>query len=71
VILDARTLQRTPERGVRAGYAGHKQRKGSTPHIAVDTLGHLLALLVTPDNEQERTQAAELVDAVQVKPRRC
>src|SRR3954454_15345681 len=65
VILDARTLQSTPESGTRAGYDGHKKRKGSKTHIAVDTLGHLLALLVTPANEQERAQVAALADAVQ------
>src|SRR5437660_6515411 len=47
VILDARTLQSTPESGARAGYDGHKKKKGSKTHVAVDTLGHLLALLVT------------------------
>jgi transposase len=31
----------------------------------VDTLGPLLALLVTPANEQERAQVAELASAVQ------
>jgi transposase len=68
VILDARTIQSTPESGARAGYDGHKRRKGSKVHAAVDTLGHLLALLVTPANEQERAQAvivAELASAVQ------
>jgi transposase len=65
VILDARTLQSTPESGARAGYDGHKKRKGSKTHIAVDTLGHLLALLVTPANEQERAHVAELAEAVQ------
>jgi transposase len=65
VILDARTLQSTPESGARAGYDGHKKRKGSKTPIAVDTLGHLLALLVTPANEQERAQVAELAAAVQ------
>jgi transposase len=65
VILDARTLQSTPESGARAGYDGHKKRKGSKTHIAVDTLGHLLALLVTPAKEQERAQVAELAEAVQ------
>jgi transposase len=65
VILDARTLQSTPESGARAGYDGHQKRKGSKTHIAVDTLGHLLALLVTPANEQERAQVAELAEAVQ------
>jgi len=43
VILDSRTLQSTPESGTRAGYDGAKRRKGSKVHIAVDTLGHLLA----------------------------
>jgi transposase len=58
-ILDARTIQSTPESGARAGYDGHKRRKGSKVHAAVDTLGHLLALLVTPANEQERAQVEE------------
>jgi DDE family transposase len=38
-ILDGRTLQSTPESGSRAGYDGHKRRKGSKVHMAVDTLG--------------------------------
>ncbi len=33
--------------------------------MAVDTLGHLLALLVTPADEQERAQVSELAKAVQ------
>jgi transposase len=71
VILDGRTLQSTPESGQRAGYDGHKRRKGSKVHMAVDTLGHLLALTVTPANEQagtpvwERAQVAELAKRVQ------
>ena len=64
-ILDSRTLQSTPESGARAGYDGHKRRKGSKVHAAVDTLGHLLALLVTPANEQDRAQVAALAAAVQ------
>ena len=64
-IFDGRTLQSTPESGARAGYDGAKRRKGSKVHIAVDTLGHLLALHVTPANEQERAQVAELVAQVQ------
>jgi transposase len=64
-IFDGRTLQSTPESGARAGYDGHKHRKGSKTHIAVDTLGHLLALHVTPANEQERAQVAELSKQVQ------
>ena len=64
-IFDARTLQSTPESGGRAGFDGHKKKKGSKIHLAVDTLGHLLALLVTAANEQERAQVAELAQAVQ------
>jgi transposase len=65
VILDARTLQSTPESGGRAGYDGHKRRKGSKVHMAVDTLGHLLAMLATPASEQERAQVERLAHAVQ------
>lgn len=65
VILDGRTVQSTPESGARAGYDGYKRRKGSKTHAAVDTLGHLLALHVTPANEQERDQLALLAAAVQ------
>ena len=65
VILDSRTLQSTPESGGRAGYDGAKKRKGSKVHLAVDTLGHLLALVVTPANEQDRAQVAKLAEAVQ------
>jgi transposase len=65
VIMDSRTLQSTPESGARAGFDGHKKRKGSKVHAAVDTLGHLLALTVTPANEQERAQVGELAQAIQ------
>ena len=64
-ILDGRTLQSTPESGGRAGFDGAKKKKGSKVHIAVDTLGHLLALRVTAANEQERAQVAELTARVQ------
>lgn len=33
--------------------------------MAVDTLGHLIELTVTPANEQERSQVGELCQAVQ------
>lgn len=65
VVLDSRTLQSTPESGARAGYDGAKRRKGSKVHAAVDTLGHLLALHVTPADEQDRAQVQELAQAVQ------
>ena len=64
-ILDSRTLRSTPESGGRAGYDGAKRQKGSKLHAAVDTLGHLLALRVTPADEQDRAQVAHLAAAVQ------
>ena len=65
VILDGRTLPSTPESGPRAGYDGHKRRKGSKLHAAVDTLGHLLAARSTPANAQERAQVEALAAEVQ------
>lgn len=64
-IFDGRTLQSTPESGSRAGYDGHKRKKGSKTHMAVDSLGHLLALHVTPANQQERAQVKKLAKQVQ------
>lgn len=65
VIFDSRTLRSTPESGSRAGYDGAKRKKGSKIHIAVDTLGHLLAAHVTPATEQDRAQVRRLAQAVQ------
>lgn len=59
VILDGRTLQSTCESGPRAGYDGYKRKRGSKVHMAADTLGHLLAVHITPANEQERAQVVE------------
>lgn len=64
-IFDSQTLQSTPESGHRAGYDGHKRKKGTKLHLAVDTLGQLLALHVTPANEQDRAQVQPLAQAVQ------
>ena len=65
VIFDGRTIQSTPESGARAGYDGHKKKKGSKIHAAVDTLGNLLALTITPASESERSQVAQLAAEVQ------
>lgn len=64
-IIDSRTLQSSPESGGRAGYDGAKRRRGSKTHLAVDTLGQLLALHVTPANEGDRAQVAHLAQQVQ------
>ena len=64
-IFDSQTLQSTPESGGHGGYDGAKRRKGSKVHIAVDTLGHLLALTTTPADAQDRAQVADLCRRVQ------
>ena len=65
VAIDSRTLQSTPESGARAGYDGAKRRKGSKVHIAVDTLGHLMALKVTAADQGDREQVGVLAEQIQ------
>ncbi len=43
----------------------NKRLKGSNVHIAVDTLGHLLPLTVTPADRGDREQVAALAEEVQ------
>jgi transposase len=64
-VFDSQTLQSTPESGHRAGYDGAKRKRGSKLHAAVDTLGHLLALHVTPATAQDRAQVEALAATVQ------
>ena len=64
-IIDSRTLRSTPESGPRAGYDGVKRKRGSKLHMAVDTLGHLLALHVTPANVDDRAGVGRLAEAIQ------
>jgi transposase len=66
IAIDSRTLQSTPESGTRAKYDGYKRKKGSKVHIAVDTMGHLLALHVTPADVQDRAVVGEVAAATQV-----
>lgn len=65
VCIDSRTLQSTPESGARAGCDGAKRRKGSKVHIAVDTLGHLMALKIPSAAEEDRSQVAQLAEEIQ------
>lgn len=64
-IIDSRTLRSTPESGTRAGYDGARRKRGSKVHIAVDTLGHLLARHVTPANVGDRAAVKRLVADIQ------
>lgn len=63
--FDSSTLQGSIESGPRSGYDGYKRKKGSKLHLAVDTLGHLLALRVTAADEQDRAQVEHLAREVQ------
>jgi transposase len=65
IAVDSRTLQSTPESGHRAAYDGYKRKKGSKIHIAVDTLGDLLTLHVTPADIQDRAEVGKVAEAVQ------
>jgi len=64
-ILDSRTLRSTPESAPRGGYDGHKGKKGSKVRAAVDTLGHLLALRVSPANKDDRSEVRKLCEEIQ------
>ena len=64
-VLDARPLQGSVESGPRSGYDGHRKRKGAKVHLAVDTLGHLLAAHVSPANANERAHVEEWLANVQ------
>lgn len=64
-IIDSRTLRSTPESGSRAAYDGAKRKKGSKLHLAVDTLGHVLAAHVTPANADDRAEVGKIAQAIQ------
>lgn len=65
-IFDSRTLRSTPESGQRAGYNGHKKTKGSKVHLATDTMGHPLALVGGPANEDDRAPVEKLSKKTQL-----
>jgi transposase len=69
-IIDSRTLRSTPESGARAAYDGAKRKKGSKLHLAVDTLGHLLVLHVTPANADDRAEVGKIAKAIQARRER-
>lgn len=58
-------MQSTPESGNHAGYDGTKRCQGSKVYAAVDTLGNLLTLLLSPANKQDRAQVGAPAQAIQ------
>lgn len=65
VVIDSKTLRSTPESGARAGYDGAKRKKGSKLHMAVDTLGNVLAAHVTPASADDRAEVERIAADVQ------
>jgi transposase len=55
----------TPKSGPPASYDGAERKRGSTLHMGVDTLQHLLALHVTLANVDARAEVGKLAAAVQ------
>jgi transposase len=64
-IIDAPAPRSTPESRARAGNDPHKKTRGSKVHLSVDTLGHLLAAVVTSASEQDRDAMAAVARATQ------
>jgi transposase len=64
VIFDSRTVKSTTS-STGAAYDGAKRVKERKMHAVVETLGHLLALHVTPANDQDRAQVATLCERLQ------
>jgi transposase len=64
-ILDSCTLRSLPLRAALGAATTGPSARRAQEHAAVDTLGHLLALHLTPANEQDRAQVEELARAVQ------
>lgn len=54
VIFDGHTLQSIGESGSRAGYDSYKGKHDSKVHMAVDGVGQLFAVHVTPADDRQR-----------------
>jgi putative transposase len=59
-IIDSQTV-RSAGLAVESGYDAGKKTKGRKRFIMVDTLGHLIAVMVTPADVQEREGGIELL----------
>lgn len=60
-IVDSQSVKVPPQKGQR-GYNGHKRINGTKRHLLVDTLGLMLAIVVTAANRDDR-EGATLIAA--------
>ena len=65
-ILDSQSVKTSPQGGPK-GYDAGKKIKGRKRHLVTDTLGLLIAVLVTTANVQDRDAALPAVDLAQQK----
>jgi putative transposase len=59
-IIDSQSVK-TPDQAGQRGYDAGKKIKGRKRHVAVDTLGLLLAIMITPAAVQDRDAAKSLI----------